>query len=571
MRIGIFFGGPSREREISFAGGKTAFEYIDKSLFTPVPFFVDGFGRFIKLEPSYMYASGIRDFYPAPASQTGGYALYAESYPELADQPVSAEIGEWIQPHDLTKHIDFAFLAMHGPDCEDGAIQGLLEWYRIPYSGPGIMGSSVGIDKTRQNQLIARINGQQKKTFTIRADEWQQQPAAALFEQVKSALGLPIVIKAPHQGSSIGVAIVKEDDLVAFEKGINQCFFQVTVDISHWKSLPLEEKKAYLQQMAEMDKGIGYPLYMNQEVYYHPDTVLTYLNQASTPTVTLLSANAEYEVLLEEFIEGQEFSCGCIQDLDGNSLVLPPTEVIKMVEVFDFDAKYKAGTTRKSIPVRTSLDNNRTIQDYIRTAFEGLGLGVCTRIDGFLTADNKVLLHDPNTIPGMSPSSLIFKQMAEIGLNVTQSITYFIRNSIAERSRTGKNTPKLYQQLQQLDQAIAQQRSLKSKKIGLVIAATQEAFLEAKRKFAMYTSQGYAQVEVLLKTVSGLVVLPLPLVMKDTIEEVQAHLEEPRNQLLIETSERALELSSFLGGKSLLTVSQVADTTAFEEIITIGL
>ena len=125
--------------------------------------------------------------------------------------------------------------------------------------------------------------------------------------------------------------------------------------------------------------------------------------------------------------------------------------------------------------------------------------------------------------------------------------------------------------MQQLDQAIAQQRSLKSKRIGLVIAATQEAFLEAKRKFAMYTSQGYAQVEVLLKTVSGLVVLPLPLVMKDTIEEVQAHLEEPRNQLLIETSERALELSSFLGGKSLLTVSQVADTTAFEEIITIGL
>ena len=42
MNIGIFFGGPAREREISFAGGKTAMENIDKTLFEPIPVFVDG-------------------------------------------------------------------------------------------------------------------------------------------------------------------------------------------------------------------------------------------------------------------------------------------------------------------------------------------------------------------------------------------------------------------------------------------------------------------------------------------------------------------------------------------------
>jgi D-alanine-D-alanine ligase len=57
MKIGIFFGGPAREREISFAGGKTAMENIDKSLFDPVPIFVDGcsmllrFGIFILHNP----------------------------------------------------------------------------------------------------------------------------------------------------------------------------------------------------------------------------------------------------------------------------------------------------------------------------------------------------------------------------------------------------------------------------------------------------------------------------------------------------------------------------------------
>jgi D-alanine-D-alanine ligase len=126
MRIGVFFGGPSREREISFAGGKTAFEYLDKSLFKPVPIFVDSFGRFIKLEHSLMYSKEIRDFYPAKSNQTDDFNTYIESFPELAYKPVSPEIGILLSPDQFKDYFDFAFLAMHGPDCEDGAIQGLL-------------------------------------------------------------------------------------------------------------------------------------------------------------------------------------------------------------------------------------------------------------------------------------------------------------------------------------------------------------------------------------------------------------------------------------------------------------
>ena len=50
MRIGIFFGGTSREREISFAGGRTVFDNLDKGLFQPVPIFVDSQGHFILLD-----------------------------------------------------------------------------------------------------------------------------------------------------------------------------------------------------------------------------------------------------------------------------------------------------------------------------------------------------------------------------------------------------------------------------------------------------------------------------------------------------------------------------------------
>lgn len=162
MRIGIFWG-PSREREISFAGGKTAFEYLDKSLFEPVPVFVDSFGGFILLQKELMYSSEIREFYPAPGVQKDGFKAYIESFPELAAAEVPGEAGRLIAPAEFKNHFDFAFLAMHGPDCEDGAIQGLLEWYKIPYSGPGLMGSAVGIDKILQNEMIALVNGQEKR------------------------------------------------------------------------------------------------------------------------------------------------------------------------------------------------------------------------------------------------------------------------------------------------------------------------------------------------------------------------------------------------------------------------
>jgi D-alanine-D-alanine ligase len=119
MRIGIFFGGPSREREISFAGGKTAFEYLDKSLFEPVPVFVDSFGRFILLKKDLMYSSEIREFYPSPNIQKEGFKTYIESFPELAGVAVSEEVGRELAPSEFKEYFEFAFLAMHGPDCED--------------------------------------------------------------------------------------------------------------------------------------------------------------------------------------------------------------------------------------------------------------------------------------------------------------------------------------------------------------------------------------------------------------------------------------------------------------------
>ena len=89
LRIGIFFGGASREREVSFAGGRTVYDNLNKDLFEAVPLFVDPFGRFIKVDWQYVYKGSIRDFYP-PAQflpeLPHGFQIYAESLnPDLSN------------------------------------------------------------------------------------------------------------------------------------------------------------------------------------------------------------------------------------------------------------------------------------------------------------------------------------------------------------------------------------------------------------------------------------------------------------------------------------------------------
>ncbi|GGM79915.1 hypothetical protein GCM10010967_09630 [Dyadobacter beijingensis] len=552
MRIGIFFGGPSREREISFAGGKTAFEYLDKSLFEPVPVFVDSFGRFILLQKELMYQSEIREFYPAPGIQKDGFKTYIESFPELAAADVPADTGTLITPADFKNHFEFAFLAMHGPDCEDGAIQGLLEWYKIPYSGPGLMGSAVGIDKILQNEMIALVNGQEKKSWTLTYNQWVPKDYPLLFQVLKKHLGLPLVIKAPHQGSSIGVAIVKEDSLDEFVAAVNQCFFQIELDAATWKELDEAEKLAWGQKIANLDEGIGFPVVFHGKTIYHPVTLISeleiYFSEGNNQAL-LSSSNAEDQVLIEEFVNGQEFSCGCIQFDNGAPLALPPSEVIKMVQVFDFNAKYKPGASRKRIPVDTTLEKNREIQQMIAAVFQQLGINACVRIDGFLTEEGTILLHDPNTIPGMSPTSFIFKQMAEIGLNVTQALTYLIRQSLRERIRTGKHTWALRALLEKLDAQITAGVAVEKPAEQIVFDATDEAYAEARRRYDLLNAEGKKRPVPVLKAADGqFYQLSNPLMFKEYVSDVEALLHGERHPLLTETSEKAASITTFFAG-----------------------
>ena len=573
MKIGIFFGGPAREREISFAGGKTAMENIDKSLFEPVPIFVDGCGNFILLNPELVYAPSIRDFYP-PQSYQGNYRIYAESLGQMSEDELLTMIltvGTKISPDKFSEYFKFAFIAMHGPGCEDGSIQGLLEWYGIPYSGPSLMGSSIGIDKIAQNDLIKLAVGLDKKTTTLTRAYFEANDSAKVFEEIKEKVGLPFVVKAPHQGSSIGVSFVKEDSVEDFENAVKQCLFIREVSENEWNSV---DKHEFVQRMANLDEGIGLPVSLNGEVIYHPEELLRKLDMnlnGNNKFIQLISMNSEDAVLIEGFVKGQEFSCGVIQTPDCESVALPPTEIIAAVEVFDFKAKYQLNSTRKKIPVDTSLENNQKIQHDVKATFDALKFGVCTRIDGFLTPDDRVILHDPNTIPGMSPTSLIFKQMAEIGMNVTDAITYFIRQSIRERIRASKNTFKFQKLLDKLDFAIAKriEELPNRKKVAVVFGGythenQEDSFVKARMAYGkLAASTEYLPIPVFVTLGGQYYQLPINLMFKEFAEDIVKLLDGSVHPLIVSTRKNAESITLHFTGKLMENVKVIDSLKGF--------
>lgn len=558
MRIGIFFGGAAREREISFAGGKTAIAHLNKALFTPVPVFVDSLGNFILIKEELIYAENIRDFYPPRSLQKDSFEVYIESLDLAEIDAVISTIGQRITPDQFKSHFDFVFIAMHGPGCEDGSIQGLLEWYGIPYSGPSVLGSAIGIDKAKQNDWLKKSVGLEKNYFILQRDDYERYGRETLFEQIKKSIGIPFVAKAPHQGSSIGLAFVKQDDLNIFDEAIKKCLFIQEIYREDWLNYSEADKMVLLQKMVNLDEGIGFPVKFLGQIIKHPAQLLEELENYFKNSVTkasIHSIHSEDAILLEAFVDGSEFSCGVIQTPKGEAVALPPTEIVidESVEVFDFNAKYKSKATKKRIPMETSLNNLQTIQSMVKKAFEDLGFGVCTRIDGFVTKDGVVVLHDPNTIPGMSPSSLIFKQSAEIGLNVTDTLTYFIRQSIRERLRSGKNYQEFRSILDSLDNDIKKVLIEKNSKEKVILEIDgndlENSFQQVKAQVIELASQGNIPFEVLMdiEMEEGLVQIPLHTshLAKDAVADLLEAINKGVHPLIAQTRQNAVEITQF--------------------------
>ncbi|MEJ1960401.1 MAG: D-alanine--D-alanine ligase [Gammaproteobacteria bacterium] len=108
----------------------------------------------------------------------------------------------------LEERFDRVWIALHGPGGEDGTLQGALEYLGVPYTGSGVMGSAIGMDKLRTKRL-AQASGVATSPFLILTGPQD-------FDHAVEKLGLPMIVKPASQGSSVGMTKVeKASDLPA--------------------------------------------------------------------------------------------------------------------------------------------------------------------------------------------------------------------------------------------------------------------------------------------------------------------------------------------------------------------
>ena len=102
----------------------------------------------------------------------------------------------------LEERFDRVWIALHGPGGEDGTLQGALEYLGVPYTGSGVMGSAIGMDKLRTKRL-AQASGVATAPFVVLTGPQD-------FDHAVEKLGLPMIVKPGSQGSSVGMSKVEK-------------------------------------------------------------------------------------------------------------------------------------------------------------------------------------------------------------------------------------------------------------------------------------------------------------------------------------------------------------------------
>jgi D-alanine-D-alanine ligase len=215
QRVGVLFGGPSAEHEVSCASALAVVRALDPRRYDPVAIGITRDSRFM-LVPEDALAL-LRE------PPTSGLAI--EDRLEVVGEPVELRSGRpepralvtsVDRPEKVLAELDVVFPVLHGPFGEDGVIQGFLEALGVPYVGCGILASAVGMDKVAMKRAFLA------EGIPVTPHVWTDETRwrAAGLPGV-DGLRRPLFVKPANMGSSIGISRVDDgDDLdAAIESG----------------------------------------------------------------------------------------------------------------------------------------------------------------------------------------------------------------------------------------------------------------------------------------------------------------------------------------------------------------
>lgn len=336
IKIAVLHGGPSSEHDISVWSATGAIAALR--------------GNGHEVHPVFVGKDGLWHFSGSDASagKATDNPLALWSAIELLN-----EIG-----------VDMCFMGFHGTYGEDGKIQAALELVGLRYTGSGVAASAVAMDKPLARRVFQGVG--------IPVAQAVEQPTAGLAQlagariaasDLVEALGLPVVVKVPAGGSSVGVEIARTVGELA------EALQRLCVGVSH--------------------------------------------------------------LLCEQYIAGTELTAGVLQSADGALHALPVVEICPKSGVFfDYEAKYQQDGSDEIVPARISAEATRAVQALGLRAHRALGCRGVSRTDVILRSDGQPFVLETNTLPGLTPASLLPKAAAAEGRSYAELLEAIVAASL---------------------------------------------------------------------------------------------------------------------------------------------
>jgi len=332
-RLLIAFGGASSEHEISLRSASSVIGAVDRERYEPVAFAIarDGSWRTAPLPLA-----------PSP-------------------EQLAAIVAEGEAVADLRKlGAELAFPVLHGPNGEDGTIQGLFEILGLPYVGSGVLASSLCMDKVAQKHMVAAAAPDVALVPWLQTtDQAIDDPAhlEVTREEVRDLLGFPCFVKPANMGSSVGVSRV----------GAPEQLEPALREAARYDRRVLIEAAIDAREIEIAVLGNG-----------GPETVL------SEPGEIGLPAGVWY----------------------------------------DYQTKYVDDVATLHIPAALSPEVVEAVRHAARRAFEVTGCKGLARIDFLLCRDTGTpYLNELNTMPGFTSISMYPKMMAHAGMSYAELVT----------------------------------------------------------------------------------------------------------------------------------------------------
>lgn len=204
IRVAVLYGGRSGEHEVSLRSGAFVIDNLDRTRYEVIPVSVDKQGRW-----------QWNDLKLIEESRTKTLPIFKNA-PEMRLSPQHdgrAALEPIKNGGAGMKDIDVFFPIMHGPLCEDGTVQGLLELADVAYVGAGVLGSAVGMDKDVAKRLASVAGVPVAPYITVLKEIFDDDQSESIL-RAREHLKLPVFVKPCNMGSSVGVHKVKSwDDL----------------------------------------------------------------------------------------------------------------------------------------------------------------------------------------------------------------------------------------------------------------------------------------------------------------------------------------------------------------------